>query len=535
MKRLLFMLSCLLCLSSCTEYYETSHVATLEELDGYNATLTLKDSSTVVKVKLVDTLDCYSKAPLKAEGQKVILYNSNLISQVDQDILNTPYNKDGFLYFAFLAVVVVMLLIGGMSETNKIPVQCTTLFLALSVFFAGFICILKYVEPPYKIVSYGKIIRIDKAPNSNIPEIVIETENNKQEYYQISSSMFNIPDDKTEEMEGLIYKVRGRYGFYQNLGQDKDILETTLAYKNKRNIAVQKLVRNLMFASLSVTIIFFICQFIIWITHKKRIKAEVEKQTKLEEERLRQEQKLREQRAKLALERLRQEQELQEQRAKIEQERLRQEALKQQEIIHNCEKYVNEFLQDFLDSSEETSVLLARLKLKLEKSGYENWQKDFYADVEKKAKAYQRPSQEQRQKASSQDGDFSNFGDLLIDFNGVFVTPVQYQILSKNSKARNLSGAQVLELCRKLAETRPEFASFKEVRDIQPYVAKDETNEAFRLFGLTSETLTVESLKQAYRRLVQKYHPDRNKEPNAVEMFQKVQRYYAYLEGLARS
>ncbi len=130
--------------------------------------------------------------------------------------------------------------------------------------------------------------------------------------------------------------------------------------------------------------------------------------------------------------------------------------------------------------------------------------------------------------------DFGNFGDLLIDFNGVFVTPVQYQILSQYSKTRTLSRVQVLELCRKLAETMAEFASFKEERGIQPYVKQEETNEALKLFGLTAENLTIESLKQAYRRLVRKYHPDRNKEPNAAEMFQKVQRYHAYLEGLAR-
>ncbi len=223
-----------------------------------------------------------------------------------------------------------------------------------------------------------------------------------------------------------------------------------------------------------------------------------------------------------------------EQRAKIEQERLRQEELKQPEYFKNCERFVNDFWQDFLDSPEEASVLLARLSARLENSGYFNWKQDFYADVEKKANETSRPSQKQRQKAFRKKNN-QCFGDIEIDFNGVFVTPAQYQILSQTSKTRNLSRAQVLELCRKLAKTMAEFASFKEEQGFQPYVAKEENNEAFRLFGLTSESLNAESLKQAYRRLVQKYHPDRNREPNAVEMFQKVQRYYAYLEGLARS
>ena len=238
--------------------------------------------------------------------------------------------------------------------------------------------------------------------------------------------------------------------------------------------------------------------------------------------------------AMLEEEKLRQEQELREHRAKIEEERQRQDAIKQQEYRLICERYVNEFWNEYLDSTEDTDILLARLRFKFEKSGYRNWHQEFYADVEKRANETSRPPQEQREKTSVKETDFDCFGNLLIDFNGVFVTPEQYQILSQTTKTRNLSRAQVLELCRKLAETRPEFASFKEERGIQPYVAKEETNEAFRLFGLTSESLNAESLKQAYRRLVQQYHPDRNREPNTVEMFQKVQRYYAYLESLAR-
>ncbi len=502
MRRLLLMLSCLLSLSlsSCKQSYKTSHVATLEELDEYNAMLNLKDSSKVVKVKLADTLDCYSKTPLKAEGQRVILYNSNYISQVDQKVIYQQYLHNVFHFLVMLFIAGLIFCIFCVVDPSQILIIC------INIFYVGAFLLHKYTTPSFEIVSYGKVISIDKVPNSNIQEIVIEKEDNEQEYYQISSLKFSLPDDKMKGAEGLIYKTRDGYGLYSNQGQSKGILEATLKYSNEKYVSMQNLLRNLMYIHFAIAMIFYIYRFFGRMKAKKLIKAQAEQMDRIEKK-----------------------------RAKLEEEILRQEEFQHLEYLRNCEMYVNEFWQDFLDSSESTNVLLARLKLKLEKSGYENWQKDFYADVEKKAKAYQRPSQEQRQKASSQDGDFSNFGDLLIDFNGVFVTPVQYQILSKNSKARNLSRAQVLELCRKLAKTRPEFASFKEERGIQPYVAKGETNEAFRLFGLTKETLNAESLKQAYRRLVQKYHPDRNREPNAVVMFQKVQRYYAYLEGLARS
>ena len=54
--------------------------------------------------------------------------------------------------------------------------------------------------------------------------------------------------------------------------------------------------------------------------------------------------------------------------------------------------------------------------------------------------------------------------------------------------------------------------------------------KAYKTFGLTTETLTEDSLKQSYRELVKKYHPDRNKAPNATEKFQKIQLYHALLQ-----
>lgn len=57
----------------------------------------------------------------------------------------------------------------------------------------------------------------------------------------------------------------------------------------------------------------------------------------------------------------------------------------------------------------------------------------------------------------------------------------------------------------------------------------------YKTFDLTPSTLTEASLKQSYRRLVQLYHPDKNKEPNATEKFQKIQLYYSILQKELKS
>lgn len=52
----------------------------------------------------------------------------------------------------------------------------------------------------------------------------------------------------------------------------------------------------------------------------------------------------------------------------------------------------------------------------------------------------------------------------------------------------------------------------------------------YRIFGLTPETLTAESLKKAYRSLCLQYHPDRNSRPDAAAKFDKVHRVYEALQ-----
>ena len=505
MRKLLFILSCLLWLNSYP--YVSYPVGTLEKLDGNIATVKLKDVPAPVTMVLSSTSDYYLNTPLVADGRPFVIYNNEALSQVDQGVVyreELSNKDDDSKYKTSIWIMVfssaIILLVWVLRDYSRLSVKLmiTSLICSLSLTVIYFL-FRSYAEPERQIISYGKIVELDVYSG----RCVIENEYGGQEHYLISSTVFPVCYNEDGKItnptkEGLIYSNRGILYLYQAFDKDREVLEATIGYINDKNVSGVKNIRIVMITLWLITTILFIFKT---LALKKRMNPVIE---------------------------------VQDQRAKIEEERLRQEALKQQEYFQNCEKFVNDFWRDFMDGPEETSVLLARLKLKLEISGYKNWRKDFYVDVEKKAKAYQRPSQEQRQNPSTEKTDFDCFGNLLIDFNGVFVTPEQYQILSQTTKTRNLSRAQVLELCRKLAETRPEFASFKEEQSIQPYVRQEETNEALKLFGLTAENLTIESLKQAYRRLVRKYHPDRNKEANAAEMFQKVQRYHAYLEGLAR-
>lgn len=52
-------------------------------------------------------------------------------------------------------------------------------------------------------------------------------------------------------------------------------------------------------------------------------------------------------------------------------------------------------------------------------------------------------------------------------------------------------------------------------------------------FSLTEEA-TEESLKQQFKRLVLKYHPDRNKSPGATEKFIKIKEAYEVLKKVMK-
>lgn len=53
---------------------------------------------------------------------------------------------------------------------------------------------------------------------------------------------------------------------------------------------------------------------------------------------------------------------------------------------------------------------------------------------------------------------------------------------------------------------------------------------SYRIFGLTEVTLSETSLKERYRELAKRYHPDNSREPNAEFKFQKLQRAHDILE-----
>lgn len=89
--------------------------------------------------------------------------------------------------------------------------------------------------------------------------------------------------------------------------------------------------------------------------------------------------------------------------------------------------------------------------------------------------------------------------------------------------------AQVVdELNRESADEQQRF--YQESQTVSPYTDGINLDAYYRIFGLTPETLTAESLKKAYRSLCLQYHPDRNKQPDAAVKFDKVQRVYETLQ-----
>lgn len=161
-------------------------------------------------------------------------------------------------------------------------------------------------------------------------------------------------------------------------------------------------------------------------------------------------------------------------RFREQEEREKQQYLKQQEYEKLCNTHISQFWNNFLINPEDTSLLLARLKSELRSSGYTKWQEKFH-EVEKSAQEF----------------------------------------------SRSYTGS---------GQAKKHSSNFDGVNEIRPYEAKEQKNEAYRLFDLSFDSLTPDSLKKAYHRLLLKYHPDKNNNNSSSEMIQKIQRYYAYLE-----
>ena len=51
----------------------------------------------------------------------------------------------------------------------------------------------------------------------------------------------------------------------------------------------------------------------------------------------------------------------------------------------------------------------------------------------------------------------------------------------------------------------------------------------YQVLELNNNNPTEADIKKAYKRLALKYHPDKNKDPEAVEKFQKIAQAYQYL------
>ena len=153
----------------------------------------------------------------------------------------------------------------------------------------------------------------------------------------------------------------------------------------------------------------------------------------------------------------------------------------------------------------------------------------------------------------------NKYAKAKVFFQGIWVTQQQLSYLVNFSKVSGMQGKKLRDFLSNLGKTNPLFADFtqeaensqKEKEKAKRYsYSQTKQNQGYRtgtasgsqpqsssvnsfyqMFGLTPETLTTESLKSAYRELVKKYHPDKNKTPDAAEKFQRVQRCYKYLKG----
>lgn len=151
----------------------------------------------------------------------------------------------------------------------------------------------------------------------------------------------------------------------------------------------------------------------------------------------------------------------------------------------------------------------------------------------------------------------NKYAKAKVFFQGIWVTQQQLSYLVNFSEISGMRGDKLRDFLSNLGKSNPLFADFaEEARQKEKEKAKrysysqtkqnqgyrtgtasgsqpqsSSVNSFYQMFGLTPETLTTESLKSAYRELVKKYHPDKNKTPDAAEKFQRVQRCYKYLKG----